>query len=140
MHSFQLIQSSLFLSTSSLLKHRNNGSFISLLGCSISASGSRYDDYGANNQIQHRRSLLVSFISFYDKQMPGAELNAIFLCRQGNNHLDAETWSLVTDCVPSGYCTAEGTCQPKRCRKDIVSILTTCSCAIFTDWIVPLRI
>lgn len=40
--------------------------------------------------------------------------------RQANNHLDAETWSLVTDCVPSAYCAEDGTCQPKRCRKDIV--------------------
>ena len=42
---------------------------------------------------------------------------------QANNHLDQESWSLVTDCVPNAYCEADGTCQPKRCRRDIVSLL-----------------
>jgi hypothetical protein len=41
---------------------------------------------------------------------------------QANNHLDQESWSLVTDCIPSAYCEADGTCQPKRCRRDIVSL------------------
>jgi len=42
---------------------------------------------------------------------------------QANTHLDQESWSLVTDCIPSAYCEVDGTCQPKRCRRDIVRLL-----------------
>jgi len=49
------------------------------------------------------------------------ESPATNVASQANTHLDQESWSLVTDCIPSAYCEVDGTCQPKRCRRDIVS-------------------
>ena len=78
------------------------------------------------NKSKHWRIMLVSLIS---DSSPASEASRLIYGRVGNNHLDQESWSLVTDCVPNGYCQADdtatgaGTCQPKRCRRDIVSLL-----------------
>ncbi|EJU04845.1 hypothetical protein DACRYDRAFT_63093 [Dacryopinax primogenitus] len=40
-------------------------------------------------------------------------------CNILNNGLDPDTHRFVTDCDATGYCTAQGTCQPKGCRRDV---------------------
>ncbi|CAD6571551.1 MAG: hypothetical protein TREMPRED_000313 [Tremellales sp. Tagirdzhanova-0007] len=41
-------------------------------------------------------------------------------CAQADSHLDqGTTWALDTDCNPTYYCAANGTCAHKGCRKDV---------------------
>nr|XP_019011091.1 uncharacterized protein I206_04400 [Kwoniella pini CBS 10737]OCF49872.1 hypothetical protein I206_04400 [Kwoniella pini CBS 10737] len=39
-------------------------------------------------------------------------------CDIANNHLDINTKAFVTDCDSFGYCSTNGTCLPKQCRRD----------------------
>ncbi|KAK8864490.1 hypothetical protein IAR55_001740 [Kwoniella newhampshirensis] len=39
-------------------------------------------------------------------------------CNVTNNHLDADTKDFITDCDSFGFCSVNGTCLPKRCRRD----------------------
>ncbi|WRT66466.1 uncharacterized protein IL334_003425 [Kwoniella shivajii] len=49
-------------------------------------------------------------------------------CDVANNHLDVNTKAFITDCDSFGYCSTNGTCQPKQCRRDeyiLSSLLNT---------------
>ncbi|WWC62056.1 uncharacterized protein I303_104645 [Kwoniella dejecticola CBS 10117] len=39
-------------------------------------------------------------------------------CDVANNHLDVNTKAFVTDCDSFGYCSINGTCLPRQCRRD----------------------
>ncbi|KZT56934.1 hypothetical protein CALCODRAFT_453649 [Calocera cornea HHB12733] len=39
-------------------------------------------------------------------------------CNLANNGLDPDTRRFVTDCDATGYCSSQGVCEPKGCRKD----------------------
>ncbi|KAK1923443.1 hypothetical protein DB88DRAFT_491269 [Papiliotrema laurentii] len=40
-------------------------------------------------------------------------------CDQANNHYDANTWALISNCDYQTYCADNGTCASRGCRKDI---------------------
>ncbi|WVQ99592.1 hypothetical protein IAU59_006728 [Kwoniella sp. CBS 9459] len=39
-------------------------------------------------------------------------------CNATNNHLDADSKVFVTDCDSFGFCSINGTCLPRQCRRD----------------------
>ncbi|WWC89241.1 uncharacterized protein L201_004160 [Kwoniella dendrophila CBS 6074] len=49
-------------------------------------------------------------------------------CDVKNNHLDVNTKAFITDCDSFGYCSINGTCLPRQCRRDeyiLSSLLNT---------------
>ncbi|OCF60715.1 hypothetical protein L486_00353 [Kwoniella mangroviensis CBS 10435] len=68
--------------------------------------------------------LTVSFLA-----NPTSARTALYgACDVKNNHLDVDTKAFVTDCDSFGYCSSNGTCVPRQCRRDeylLSSLLNT---------------